>query len=159
MVFAPTGTVLFGMPAADDRTKHVPVVGREPGMWGRCIAHVTCYEVQARGALHLHGLYWGGIPPSVLDAAGRMTPMARARVAEVMDSFISTRLPQRLHDEWVLRVRAGDRMDRVLWLKEAQAPIRRWAEAEPFIHRVFGNLQLHCCKIGSCSSQGRNDAQ
>ena len=58
--------VLLGLPSAAMTRKDSPVCARKKGL-GTCVAHCTCYKCQGRGTLHFHGLFWGGIPPWLLD--------------------------------------------------------------------------------------------
>jgi hypothetical protein len=51
------------------------------------IAFFMIYESQARGSLHFHGLFWGGIPPSILQFAADK-PALSEKIRMVIDSVV-----------------------------------------------------------------------
>ena len=146
--------VLLGLPSASVTRKDRPVCTRRKGLFGTCVAHCTCYECQGRGSLHFHGLFWGGIPPWLLDMVQGSGDLIRA-VAAVLDQQICASLDAELHDAWEHRTREGVKAPRMLEKQQllGELPDDPWAAAkiiEQFSDEVFGHLYIHRCLISSC---------
>ena len=71
-------------------------------MFGTPVASIICTEAQARGSLHGHGLFWGGIPPHVLDDIAH-TPELVQIAAQALDDHVQASLPVEVHDDWLAR--------------------------------------------------------
>ena len=146
--------VLLGLPSASVTRKDRPVCTRRKGLFGTCVAHCTCYECQGRGSLHFHGLFWGGIPPWLLDMVRGNGDLIRA-VAAVLDQQICASLDAELHDAWEHRTREGVKAPRMLEKQQllGELPDDPRAAAkiiEQFSDEVFGSLYIHRCLISSC---------
>ena len=88
--------VLLGLPSSKQTKKDRAVCNRKNGLFGTCVAHCTCYECQGRGSLHFHGLFWGGIPPWLLDMVVGNSELVQA-VAAVLDQQICAALDAHIH--------------------------------------------------------------
>ena len=146
--------VVLGLPSASVTRKDRPVCTRKNGLFGTCVAHCTCYECQGRGSLHFHGLFWGGIPPWLLDMVRGNGDLIRA-VAAALDQQICASLDAELHDAWEHRTREGVKAPRMLEKQQllGELPDDPGAAAkiiEQFSDEVFGHLYIHRCLISSC---------
>ena len=84
---------LFGLSSAE-RTKkmHSPVEIRKKGLFGTPVAFYGITQAQARGALHLHTLLWGGLHGAALELSAHIPALERA-IGDTMDSIVSGRFP------------------------------------------------------------------
>ena len=136
--------VLLGLPSASVTRKDRPVCTRRKGLFGTCVAHCTCYECQGRGSLHFHGLFWGGIPPWLLDMVRGNGDLIRA-VAAVLDQQICASLDAELHDAWEHCTSEGVKAPRMLEKQQllgelADDPRAAAKIIEQFSDEVFGNF-------------------
>ena len=60
-------------PASSHHKKTVPLPKGLPGAFGVPVAAYGCKEEQALGSLHVHIVFWGGLQPTILQAAGEFT--------------------------------------------------------------------------------------
>jgi hypothetical protein len=87
---------LFGAPLASETKTSRPYMVRVRGLFGRCAATYFVVEAQGRGTLHVHLLFWGGMPPDVVAAVAAY-PALLQRVREVLDSMFVAQLPVPQH--------------------------------------------------------------
>lgn len=145
---------LLGLPCADGTKKTRPLGGRKAGIFGIPLAYCTCYETQARGSLHFHGLFWGGVPPHVLNALVKDAAL-QAALAAMFDRQMCASLPAELHAEWESRVRSGRLAPRMLEEKQKLGVMPAGTAAAmmqltDFGKRVMAHLQMHKCYLPSC---------
>ncbi|KZS03851.1 Uncharacterized protein APZ42_033323 [Daphnia magna] len=76
---------LFGTPPdCSGKKKSIPLPKRKAGIFGAPIAAFGCTEEQARGSLHMHSLFWGGLTPSMLQAVGGI-PVIAHHISNALD--------------------------------------------------------------------------
>ena len=80
------------------------LVNRTPGLLGTPLAAFGCVEEQARGSPHIHVVYWGGLPPNVLQAIGT-TPLLVDRVIRKLDEVFNGTARPLAHLKDILRRR------------------------------------------------------
>ena len=146
--------VLLGLPSSKQTKKDRAVCNRKKGLFGTCLAHCTCYECQGRGSLHFHGLFWGGIPPWLLDMVVGNSELVQA-VAAVLDQQICAALNAHIHQDYEHRLKHKVEAPRMLEEKHLLPPLlddphEAAREIEQLASKVFGNIQIHRCLIASC---------
>ena len=146
--------VLLGLPSSKQTKKDRAVCNRKKGLFGTCVAHCTCYECQGRGSLHFHGLFWGGIPPWLLDMVVGNSELVKA-VATVLDQQICAALDAHIHQDYEHRLKHKVEAPRMLEEKQLLPPLpddphEAAREIEEFASKVFGHIQIHTCLIASC---------
>ena len=146
--------VLLGLPSSKQTKKDRAVCNRKKGLFGTCAAHCTCYECQGRGSLHFHGLFWGGIPPWLLDMVVGNSELVKA-VAIVLDQQICAALDAHIHRDYEHRLKHKVDAPRMLEEKQLLPPLsddphEAAREIEQFASKVFGHIQFHRCLIASC---------
>ena len=117
---------------------------RKKGLFGTCVAHCTCYECQGRGSPHFHGLFWGGIPPWLLDVVVGNSELVQA-VAAVLHQQICAPLDAHIHQDYEHRLKHKVEAPRMLEEKQLLPPLpddshEAAREIEPFASKVFGNI-------------------
>ena len=85
--------VLLGLPSSKQTKKDRAVCNRKNGLFGTCVANCTCYECQGRGSFHLHGLFWGGIPPWLLDMVVGNSSLCRPLPLCWMNKYVPHWMP------------------------------------------------------------------
>lgn len=96
-------THLFGTPPDSvGKKKTIPLPQRKKGIFGTPIAAFGCTEEQARGSLHMHSLFWGGLSPSVLQAAGGI-PGLVMKISEALNRIVMAHLQPHVHVEHLMR--------------------------------------------------------
>lgn len=65
------------------------------------IAALGVNEEQARGALHMHLLFFGGLPPRLLRIAARH-PNLRNTASEIINKMVSAELDDQTHIQHLL---------------------------------------------------------
>ena len=146
--------VLLGSPSSKQIKKDRAVCNRKKGLFGTCVAHCTCYECQGRGSLHFHGLFWGGIPPWLLDMVVGNSELVKA-VATVLDQQICAALDAHIHQDYEHRLKHKVEAPRMLEEKQLLPPFpddphEAAREIEQLASKVFGHIQIHRCLIASC---------
>ena len=146
--------VLLGLPSSKQTKKDRAVCNRKKGLFGTCVDHCTCYECQGRGSLHFHGLFWGGIPPWLLDMVVGNSELVKA-VATVLDQQICAALDAHIHQDYEHRLKHKVEAPRMLEEKQLLPPLpddphEAAREIEQFASKVFGHIQIHRCLITSC---------
>ena len=146
--------VLLGLPSSKQTKKDRAVCNRKKGLFGTWVAHCTCYECQGRGSLHFHGLFWGGIPPWLLDMVVGNSELVKA-VATVLDQQICAALDAHIHQDYEHRLKHKVEAPRMLEEKQLLPPLpddphEAAREIEQFASKVFGHIQIHRCLIASC---------
>lgn len=71
------------------------------GIFGVPIASFGSPEVQLRGSLHLHIVFWGGLPPHLLQAAAMNSTLIEA-VTKSIDLMIKAEVDPEFHIENLL---------------------------------------------------------
>ncbi len=66
------------------------------------IAAFGCTEEQARGSLHIHSLFWGGLTPSMLQAVGGI-PVIAHHISNALDRIIMAQLQPQIHIHHLLQ--------------------------------------------------------
>jgi hypothetical protein len=94
---------LFGTPPdCSGKKKSVPLPTRKPGVFGAPIAAFGRTEEQARGSLHMHSLFWGGLTPSLLQAVGGI-PVIAKHISSALDRILMAQLQPHIHIRHLLR--------------------------------------------------------
>ena len=96
--------VLLCLPSSKETKKDRAVCSRKKGLFGMCVAHCTCFECQSRGSLHFHGLFWGGIPPWLLNMMVGNNELVKAVVA-VLDQQICAALDAHIYQGYEERMK------------------------------------------------------
>ena len=68
----------------------------EKGIFGTPIGAYGCTEEQARGSLHMHLLFWGSLPPTLLQAAGGITTLTY-HISRAIDQMVTAYLQPTIH--------------------------------------------------------------
>jgi hypothetical protein len=89
-------------PDGVDKKKSVLLSARQSGIFGTPVAAFGCTEEQARGSLHMHILFWGGITPPVLQAAGGIPSLTRF-ISEAINRIVTGQLDPFIHMRHLLR--------------------------------------------------------
>ena len=83
--------------------KSAPISSKLLGVFGRIIAHCIVFEVQGRGALHLHGLLWGSITPVVMQMITTKKEELLKLLTEAIDSMVQAHLPLKAFQDQITR--------------------------------------------------------
>jgi hypothetical protein len=83
--------------------KSEPISVKQFGVFGRIIAHCIVFEVQGRGALHLHGLLWGSITPYVIQMVTTKNEELLELITEAIDSMVQAYLPIKAYKDQIIR--------------------------------------------------------
>lgn len=95
-------STLLGTPTDASTKRNVPLKNRKPGVFGVPVASFGPIEEQSRGSLHLHGLFWGGLSPKLLQIAAGV-PLLVGVVAKALDNIVSAKLNPITHVEDLIR--------------------------------------------------------
>jgi hypothetical protein len=96
-------SIIMGLqPDNSSKKKNIPLTGKPSGAFGVPVAAFGCTEEQARGSLHMHIVFWGGLPPTLLQTAGGIHLLADA-IAEALDSIVNAELQPITHFRHLLR--------------------------------------------------------
>nr|CAH0102913.1 unnamed protein product [Daphnia galeata] len=90
--------ILLGTPTEASMKRNTPLFKRKAGVFGVPIATFGCTEEQARGSLHMHALFCGGLPPHLLQTAG-VVPLLFSAVAKALDTMVCAQLDPITHVE------------------------------------------------------------
>jgi len=82
------------------RTEHFGSLDK--GVFGTALGALGVHETQARGALHLHCVLFGGVPPDVLKKLSHV-PMMHDAVCQVLDSHFSSSVPRPVHVRQIIQ--------------------------------------------------------
>ena len=74
-------------PSASTKKKSVVLPDRTNGAFGVPVAAFGWTEEQARGSLHMNIVFWGGIPPSFLQAAGGID-LLKNSISQAIDAVV-----------------------------------------------------------------------
>eukprot|EP00760_Papus_ankaliazontas_P012033 PhM_4_TR15175/c1_g1_i1/m.66982 len=85
--------VVFGLPLNRKNSQ----LSTTRGAFGRSVAFFGVIECQSRMALHIHGLLWAGVSPTLMQSVAHDAAIC-ARIAAFIDSTVSSALPQEFHD-------------------------------------------------------------
>jgi hypothetical protein len=94
-------------PANSHHKKTIPLPKRHSGAFGVPVAAYGCTEEQARGSLHMHIVFWGGLQPSVLQAAGGIHLLADV-VSKAIDLIVCAELDPVTHLRHIIRDLQGE---------------------------------------------------
>ena len=89
-------------PDGNSKKKIIPLCNRPMGVFGTPIAAFGVTEEQARGSLHMHLLFWGGLTPSLLQAAGGIPALAHL-IAGAINRVVMAHLQPIVHVRHLLR--------------------------------------------------------
>ena len=89
-------------PSSSQHKKTVLLPKRLPGAFGVPVAAYGCTEEQARGSLHMHIVFWGGLQPTLLQAAGGI-PLIADVVTKAIDIIVCAELDPVTHLRHLLR--------------------------------------------------------
>jgi hypothetical protein len=67
--------------------KTTPYKSKKMGILGKLICHFVVFEVQGRGALHLHSLIWSSLSPALLQKVAHVPELVK-EVQTVIDSIV-----------------------------------------------------------------------
>lgn len=148
--------ILLGTPTDHSSKRSQPLPSREPGVFGVPIASFGCVEEQARGSLHLHVVYWGGLPAHLLQCAGSYEVLASA-VAKAIDSIVKCEVEPEFHVEHLLQKTEGIIPPRPA-LTTAHHPIRQQYEFKEDVQKAAIACNFHghsqTCKAGKQGEKG-----
>jgi len=83
--------------------KSSPISTNLFGVFGRINAHFLVFEVQGRGALHLHGLLWGSITPYVMQIISTKKGDILNLLTKAVDSMVQAYLPLKAFQDQITR--------------------------------------------------------
>ena len=83
--------------------KSLPISTNAFGIFGRINAHFLVFEVQGRGALHLHGLLWGSITPYVMQIMSTKIGDILNLLTKAIDSMVQAYLPLKAFKDQIIR--------------------------------------------------------
>ena len=125
------------------------------GILGHALAYIGVVEDHAKGTLHYHLLFFGGLSPYLLQRFAGMKNICGA-ISEVLDTMYKSTLPSRVHLGVLVRKLAHDRREWGLAPK-ALAPL----SSEPLLSRmkapqeviqdgeaIWDNVVCHTCNQG-----------
>jgi hypothetical protein len=96
-------SIIMGLQADNSsKKKDIPLCGKQSGAFGLPVAAFGCTEEQARGSLHMHIVFWGGLPPTLLQAAGGIHLLADA-IARAINIIVKAELQPITHFNHLLR--------------------------------------------------------
>ena len=100
LIFAVTKALMHCAVDTSSTKKTVPVSSRPKGIFGTPLANYYVTEVQARMALHCHGLFWGGFMPAMLANLAAHKVVVNGVLRDALKSAFSTSmtLPEHLVD-------------------------------------------------------------
>ena len=76
----------------DGQSRHSPLLMDRPmGLFGSPVAYFCVVEEQARGTPHFHGIIWGGLPPTLLQAAAGI-PELLSPIYKIIDQMVTAEL-------------------------------------------------------------------
>ena len=99
--------ILVNIPVSYKTRKTSDYRSRGAGIFGEILGFYGVTETQARGALHLHAILYGGLSPYLLQNASHITDICNA-ISEVLDDIFSAELgaEEHAHDLLVKGLRA-----------------------------------------------------
>ena len=89
------------MSPEDKARRSDPLNTKQPGMIGKIHGAFGVNEAQARGALHMHLLIWGGLPPSLLHYSGSI-PRLKHEIIKQLDLMLQAHLSPETHVQGML---------------------------------------------------------
>ena len=100
LIFAVTKVLMQCAVDTSSTKKTVPVGSRPKSMFGTPLANYYVTEVQARMALHCHGLFWGGFMPAMLANLAAHRAVVNGVLRDALKSAFSSSmtLPEHLVD-------------------------------------------------------------
>ena len=93
---------VVGMPMVSETRKSTPLELRRTGLFGLPLGFFMCVETTGRGALHTHGLFFGGLPPRLLQRIAHVPDLVH-EVGAVLSDLITCSLPLEQHVRGLLR--------------------------------------------------------
>ena len=148
-------------PNGTGKKKSIPLSKRQAGIFGTPVASFGCTEEQARGSLHMHILFWGGLTPNLLQAAGGI-PGLKNYIAEAINRVVSAQLDPTIHLKHLLRDMHNEKPPHAAFFKPHH-PVREKKQYIQDFQRTVDLCNIHqhgppCFKkkIGkTCCQQGR----
>jgi hypothetical protein len=142
--------ILLGTPTDHSTKRTQPLPDRKPGVFGTPIASFGCVEEQARGSLHLHVVYWGGLPAHLLQCAASYEALISA-VAKALDGIVKGEVDADVHVEHLLQ-KAEEIIPPRPALTTARHPLRQPTEFNDDVQQaaIICNCHSHSqtCKAG-----------
>ncbi len=152
--------ILLGTPTDHSTKRTQPLPDRKPGVFGTPIASFGCVEEQARGSLHLHVVYWGGLPAHLLQCAASYEALISA-VAKALDGIVKGEVDADVHVEHLLQ-KAEEVIPPRPALTTARHPLRQSAEFHDDVQQaaIICNCHSHSqtCKAGKLGKKKLSDA-
>lgn len=99
--------ILVNIPVSYKMRKSTDYRSRGAGIFGEILGFYGVTETQARGALHLHAILYGGLSPYLLQQASHITEICNA-ISEVLNDIFSAELgaEDHAHDLLIKGLRA-----------------------------------------------------
>lgn len=145
-------TILLGLPPDEFKRKSKPLCSRQAGIMGTPVAACGCTECQQRGSLHMHLVFWGGLPPFLLQSAGGL-PFLEPVISAVLERIVRTHLDPNTHLRQLLTEIKGSFIPSPC-LYKAHDPHRCPMQFEEDVQRaiVRTNIHRHCptCYKNNC---------
>ena len=132
---------ILGLPPVTGTRQTPSLLDRQPGLLGTPLAAFGCVEEQARGSPHIHIVYWGGLPPELLQAIAT-TPVLVDLVARKLDGVFSGTAEPLAHLKSVLRRRLRAPFERPA-LYRAHHPLHQPELFQQDVDRTATSVHLH----------------
>ena len=105
-----------------------PNCPRHKGIFGHLLAFSSFTETQARGGLHFHLVFHGGITPKLLEK-GAPFPIVCKQIQKALDSMYTAEIPRSMHVADMI-------MQQMKTTSQGRALLPKFAKTYPTMHHV-----------------------
>jgi hypothetical protein len=132
---------VLGLSSAVSTRRTTLIDQRPPGLLGTPLAAFGCVEEQARGSPHMHIVYWGGLPPALLQSVAE-NPLFVQLVAATLDNVFRGTATPTAHLSALLRRRRGAEFERPA-LYPPRHPLHQPELFQQDVDRSAASVQVH----------------
>lgn len=148
--------VLLGTPTEHSTKRTQPLPDRKPGVFGVPIASFGCVEEQARGSLHMHVLFWGGLPAHLLQCSGSYEQLT-ASIIQALNNMVKAEIDAEVHMNHLLLKCEGISPPRPA-LTNAHHPLRQAEEFHEDVQQAVvicnSHSHLQTCRASKQGKKG-----
>ena len=132
---------ILGTPSAAHTKSTKLLCERLQGLFGTAVSSFACVEEQARGSPHTHIVFWGGLPPSLLQDLSAYPDLLQRIINNLEEMFSATADPI-AHLRSLLRTKTGENLQR----PSLYPPHHPTTESQLFrndVDRIATTVQIH----------------
>ena len=147
---------ILATPSANTTKKKTMLFERLQGLFGTSIASCGVVEDQARGSPHMHIVFWGSLPPSLLQAVAS-EPTLVQKISRKLEEMCSATVDSISHLQNLLRNRSGEQSERPSLFPPHLPTVERKLHTND-CNRVAKNVEIHSntftCKQTAAGAKG-----